>query len=94
MLYLWVHLFIFKIFRFFFRYLPKNAECLNQLKWPYLNRLKIQIHTFLKWIDSDSQFKKIKSELIQFWIDSRLNLTNIDGPSLQKLIRSKIFRNI
>jgi len=51
---------------------------LNQFKWPYLNRLKIQIHQFLKWIDSDSDshFFWIKTELIQFWIDSRLNLTN------------------
>jgi len=51
---------------------------LNQFKWPYLNRLKIQIHQFLKWIDSDSdsQLFWIKTELIQFWIDSRLNLTN------------------
>ena len=68
---------------------------LNQFNWPYLNRLKIQIHRFLKWIDSDSdsQFFKIKTELIHFSIDSRLNLTNTaNTQELKKNVTPKTTR--
>ena len=61
---------------------------LNYLKWPHLNRLKNRL-PYLKDIGSDSDFalKKIKTELIQFVIYSRLNFTNTVIKVIQSTMR-------